>query len=73
MCLNIGTPKNINFAFETNGKWMALGVPILKHFRVYVALTSTCVLLRHTASLQQLLRHIFKLQVILDDADTEVY
>ena len=34
MCLNSGTPKNINFSFETNGKLMALGVPILKHFRV---------------------------------------
>ena len=35
MCLIIGTPKNINFLFETNGKLMILGVPILKHFRVY--------------------------------------
>ena len=35
MCLNTGTPKNINFSFETNGKFMALGIPILKHFRVY--------------------------------------
>ena len=34
MCLNTGTPKNFNFSFETNGKLMALGVPILKHFRV---------------------------------------
>ena len=34
MCLNIGTPKNINFSFETNGKLMALGVPILKHIRI---------------------------------------
>ena len=34
MCLNIGTPKNINFPFQTNGKLMALSVPILKHFRV---------------------------------------
>ena len=34
MCLSTGTPKNINFSFETNGKLMALGVPILKHFRV---------------------------------------
>ena len=31
MCLNIGTPKTINFPFETNKKLMALGVPILKH------------------------------------------
>ena len=36
MCLNIGTPKNINFSFETNGKLMALGVPILKHIRVFI-------------------------------------
>ena len=36
MCLNTGTPKNVNFSFETNGKLMALGVPILKHFRVFV-------------------------------------
>ena len=35
MCLNTETPKNINFSLETNGKLMALGVPILKHFRVY--------------------------------------
>ena len=34
MCLNTGTPKNINFSLETNGKLMALGVPILKLFRV---------------------------------------
>ena len=34
MCLNTGAPKNINFSFVTNGKLMALGVPILKHFRV---------------------------------------
>ena len=38
MCLNTGTAKNINFSFETNGKLMALGVPILKHFRVLIAL-----------------------------------
>ena len=39
MCLNIGTPKNINFSFETNGKLMALGVPILKHIRVSYDIT----------------------------------
>ena len=33
MCLNIGTP-NCHFPFGTNGKVVALGVPILKHFRV---------------------------------------
>ena len=26
----------INFPFETKGKLMVLGVPILKHFRVFV-------------------------------------
>ena len=31
----IGTPKNINFPFGTNGKLMVLGVPILQHFRVF--------------------------------------
>ena len=34
MCLNTGTLKKFNFSFETNGTLMALGVPILKHFRV---------------------------------------
>ena len=32
--LNIGTPDNYHFSFETNRKVVALGVPILKHFRV---------------------------------------
>ena len=36
MCSNIGTPKIINFPFETNGKLMVLGVPIFKHFWVFV-------------------------------------
>ena len=41
MCLNIGTPKkNINFPFETNGKLMVLGVPILKHY--WVTLGNIC-------------------------------
>ena len=31
--LNFGTPKN-NFPFGTNGKFIILGVPILKHIRV---------------------------------------
>ena len=39
MCLNTGTPKNINVSFETNGKLMALGIPILEHFR---ALQDSC-------------------------------
>ena len=29
MCLHIGTPKNINFPFGSNGKLMFLGVLIL--------------------------------------------
>ena len=39
MCLNTGILKNINFSFETNGKLMALGVQILKHFRVYICIS----------------------------------
>ena len=35
MCLNIGTPNNHHFPFGTNGKVVVLGVPVLKHFRVY--------------------------------------
>ena len=31
---NTGTLKTINFSFETNGKLMVLGVPILKPFRI---------------------------------------
>ena len=31
--LNIGTTKNISFPFGTDGKLIALGVPMLKHFR----------------------------------------
>ena len=38
MCLNIGTPKTINFPSDTNGKLMTLGVPILTHFRVPIPL-----------------------------------
>ena len=38
MCLNIGTPKTINFPFGTNEKLMVLGVPILKYFRVSIFL-----------------------------------
>ena len=30
----IGTPKNIDFPFGTNGKLMVLGVPIFKYFMV---------------------------------------
>ena len=35
MCSNIGMPINHHFPFGTNGKVVVLGVPILKHFRVY--------------------------------------
>ena len=34
MCPNFGTPKIINFTFGTNGKVIALSVPIFKHFLV---------------------------------------
>ena len=30
-CLNIGTPKTINFPFVSNGKLMIFGVPIFEH------------------------------------------
>ena len=46
MCLNTGTPKNINFSFQTNGKLMALGVPVLKHFRVTENGYHTCIRIR---------------------------
>ena len=61
MCLNIGTPKNINFSFETNGKLMALGVPILKHFRVYllikysISLSSLAVVINAVATISVLI------------------
>ena len=34
--LNFGTPKIMNFPFGTNGKLIILGVPILKHIRVFL-------------------------------------
>ena len=37
MCSNTGTPNIHHFLFGTNGKVVVLGVPILKHFRVYQA------------------------------------
>ena len=36
MCLNMGHLISSNFPFGTNGKLVVLGVPVLKHFRVYV-------------------------------------
>ena len=38
MCLNTGTLKTINFPF---GKSMILGDPIVKHFRIFCALSVT--------------------------------
>ena len=37
VCLIIRTPETINFPFVANGKSAVLGVPVLKHFRVYSA------------------------------------
>ena len=42
MCLNTGTPKNMNFSFEIYGISMVLSVPILKHFRVFQCLNPFC-------------------------------
>ena len=44
MCLNIGTPKAINFPFDTNGKVMFLYVSVLKHFQVchVIQKSTTC-------------------------------
>ena len=36
ICLNIGSPRNYHFPFETNGKVVVLGVPILKQVRVHL-------------------------------------
>ena len=33
---NIRTPNNHHVPFSTNGKIVVLGVPILKHFRVFL-------------------------------------
>ena len=41
MWLNIGSPYSHRFPLETNGKVVVLGVPILKHFRVYSAQVET--------------------------------
>ena len=35
MCSNIGTPNNHYFPIGTNGNVVVLGVPVLKHFRVF--------------------------------------
>ena len=36
MCLNIETSNNHYFPFGINGKVVVLGVPIFKHFRVFL-------------------------------------
>ena len=41
LCLNLGHLKIMNFPFGTNGKLLFLGVPILKHIRVFVYALST--------------------------------
>ena len=38
MCLNIGTPKTINFPFVSNGKLRVLDVPILKRISMSIFL-----------------------------------
>ena len=35
MCPNFGMPNIINFTFRMNGKFIFLGVPILRHFTVF--------------------------------------
>ena len=40
--LNTGTPRNCHFPFETNGKVVVLGVPILKYFRVVISQLLKC-------------------------------
>ena len=42
MYLNIGTPNYHHFPFGTNGKIEVLGVPILKHFRVFISAVKIC-------------------------------
>ena len=36
MCFNIGTLNNHHILFGTNDKGVVLGVPKLRHFRVYI-------------------------------------
>ena len=47
-CLNIGTPKTINFPFGTNGKLILLGVPILQHFSIQILFLDSLVGAVHT-------------------------
>ena len=49
MCLDFGTPKNNKFLpFGTNGKFIILGVPILKHIRVSQVIESWFNIKPHT-------------------------
>ena len=54
----MGHIKTINFPFETKGKLMVLGVPILKHFRVVCAV-SEVIMTRHflTSKVDQIWSH----------------
>ena len=52
MCSNIGTLNNHHFPFGTNGEVVVLGVPILKHFRVFSILAISCLLFPDAKALQ---------------------
>ena len=77
MCLNTGTPKNINFSFETNGKLIILGVPILKHFRVTLLCSLICnvilravIIYKPNLGIRRRLRE--KIQSLLTSVDNSV-
>ena len=77
-CLSVGTPKKIDFPFVPNGKFMILGVPILKNFRV-----NTCTVLTRAVTCQHslpdltLAHHKDKglsmtfMDIMVGDADTK--
>ena len=58
MCLNIGTPKNINIPFVPNGKLLVLCAPILtcKPIRVY-KIFSCCTLERNDREKESATNH----------------
>ena len=45
----------MNFPFETNGKLMILGVPILRHFRVFI-----CILYKGSAHTEDAVFDVLK-------------
>ena len=53
MCLNIGTLNNQHIPFGTNEKVVVLGVPKLKHFRVYGTLGIVLGVWIHRRSLKE--------------------